>query len=299
MKLWTYLRQEPPRGKMIWYPRLAFDLYRGPEHGERSILAGHIEFVLSKPTTEFGFSFEVGTRGSETPFDGHLKFAGTTIYWGIKQGGRLADLITQRWLTRNRMHRACLNDTCTCPPKYPRGQVKQHPNGDNRYDGRQVKAYTYEGRLYLQIWTRKDGWTRGEFAEWRSRSVKLNPLDVLLGERRYWYEDVASQRIVIDMPEAVYPVQATLQRQTYGRPKGRKTQSWTVDVRADECKGIPNRYDSSGGWKGDRVWGFGVGLKQGHRPDWHVDAKAAIESRILQNRADSGFRQPQPIEDAG
>lgn len=306
MKLHNHVIHETPRGKMIWYPRWFFHLYRGPEYGEGSILDGYLELVVSKPTGEFAFDFEVGTAGSETPFDGHVKIAGTTIYWGLKQGSKLADKITQLWLNRlpNRLTEACLDNTCGCPPWNPGATMKRHHgrNGkpcNSRYDGRQLKVYTYEQRLWWQIWTREGGWERGEFANWRSGSIHLNPLDVIFGSRRYWYDDVEEARILIDMPEAVYPVKATLQQQRFGRPKlpGRHIKSWSVDVRADECKGIPNRYDASGGWKGDRVWGFGVKLKA-RRNDWPIDAKAAIEARILKDRADSGFRKPQPL-DAG
>jgi hypothetical protein len=306
MRLWTHTIHEPPRGRMIWYPRWFFKLYRGPDDHEKTVLAGHIEFVLSKPTTEFGINFEVGTRGSETPFDGYVKLAGTTIYWGVEQGGRLAELITQIWFNRlpNRITRACLDDTCSCPPWQPSATMKRHHglNGkpyQHRYEGRRFQIRTSEGKLSLEIWTRKAGWSKGEFADWRSRSIKLNPTDLLFGEQRYWYDDVEEQRIVIQLPEAEYPVKAKLQRVRFGRPKlpARHVESWSVDVDAAETKGIPNRYDPSGGWKGDRVWGFGVNLRA-RRRDWAIDAKAAIEAAILKTRADSGFREPQPL-DAG
>lgn len=311
MRLWTHLIQEPPRGKMIWYPRWFFKLYRGPEYGERTFLGGHLEFVLSKPTPEFGINFEVGTTASETPFDGYLKVAGTTLYWGIEQGGKLASLITQLWCTRlpNRIHsRACLDRTCNCPPYNPQGDpnFKRHigRNGEqcaSIYGGREFRISISESRLWLSLWTRKDGWTRGQFAQWRSRSIRLNPADWLFGDQRYWHDDIDQARVLIHMPEAEYPIQATLQRVRLGRPKlpKRHLQSWNVDVKADECKGIPDHYDPSGGWKGDRVYRFGVALKQGHRSDWPIDAKAAIEAYILQHRADSGFREPLPREAIG
>ena len=312
MRLWVHTIQEPPRGKMIWYPRCFFKLYVGPEDHDHAIVGGHVEFVLSKPTSEFGINFEVGTRGSETPFDGYLKIAGTALYWGIEAGGDLATSITQFWFNRlpNRLRsRACLirpgqPETCDCPPWNPGATSKRHigRNGewcDFVYEGRRFQIRTSDGRLRLELWTRKGGWKRGEFAPWRSRSVKLNPIDILFGDKRYWYEDSEVDRILIDMPEAVYPVKATLQRQRFGRPKlpKRHILSWRVDVDASECKGIPNRVDHSGGWKGDRVYGFGVGLKESRR-DWQVDAKAAIEARILKDRADSGFRKPDPRGDS-
>lgn len=303
MRLRRHLIQEPPRGKMLWYPRLFFNLYAGPEDNERDLFSGHIEFVLSKPINEHGFSFEVGTAGSETPFDGHVKIAGTTLYWGIHQGSRLADLITQIWCTRlpNRITRACLANTCDCPPWNPGASVKRHHgrNGEpysHRYEGRcfQIRI---DNKLRLEIWTRKNGWSRGQFARWRDRSINLNPADILFGEQRYWYDYVAEARVLVQMPEATYPVRAKLQQVRFGRPKlpKRHIESWAVDVDARECTGIPDHYDSSGGWKGDRVYGFGVKLNS-RRKDWPVDAKAAIEAYILANRARTGFRKAQPLD---
>lgn len=309
MKLHNHVIIEPKRSrqsKHLWYPRWFFHLYRGPEYGQRTVLDGHIEFVLSKPTPEFGIDFEVGTRGSETPFDGYIKIAGTTLYWGIKQGGTLAENITQRWFTRTKMSRECLRDECDCPLEYPTGSVKKHPNGDNRYEGRQIKIYTFEGQLWWQIWTMKNSWKRGQFADWRSGSLRLNPLDHIWGSQRYWYENRGGpMRIWIDLPEMVYPVQIQLQKQYFGRPKRMQQRilSWSVDVDASESKGIPDSYDSSGGWKGDRVWAFSVPINRrgedGPRHDWWVDAKAAIESRILKTRAETGFREPLPLDEEG
>ncbi len=301
MKLHSHLIQEPSRRKLIWYPRWFFKLYRGPEYGENTIVSGHIELAVSKPTGEFAISFGVGTRGSETPFDGHIKIAGTAIYWGIEQGGRWAERITQLWLNRrpNRLRAACLDDSCDCPPWQPGASTKRHAgrNGEryeDRWEGRQVNVYTYAGKLWWFLWTTKNGSDR-PFAKWRHSTMHLNPLDVLFGEQRYWYDDIETADIVVQFPEAEYPVKATLQRQRFGRPKlpSRHVKSWTVDV--DAPKGIPDRFDHSGGWKGDRVYGFGVALNE-RRKDWQIDAKAAIEANILKSRAASGFREPQKVE---
>lgn len=299
---------EEPQGKMIWHPRWFFHLQRGAEYNEHPIASGHLEFVLSKPTPEFAVSLEVGTRGSETPFDGHLKVLGTTLYWGTEQGGRLADRLTQLWLNRlpNRITRACLDDTCNCPAWNPGATVKRHHgrNGEpyqHRYDGREFALRIWDGALWKSIWTWQGSWTRGEFAAWRDGRVELNPINRLLGEPRYWYRDYLDPaHFDVELPEGRYPVKATLQLQLYGRPKSKRRQkSWTVDVEAPQ--GIPNRFDHSGGWKGDRVYGFAVPLRGGYdrtpRRDWYVDAKAAIEARILQDRADSGFRTPQATEE--
>lgn len=227
------------------------------------LFGGHIETIIRKPQPEFSARLSVGTRGSETPFDGHLTILGTGIYWGIENGHALAD-----WLTREERH---------------------------KWEGRELKLAIHHSSLWLSAWVHSDSWERGEFAAWRTKSWPINLLDILYGKPRYWHHDVERAELDIELPEGTYPVVATLQRQEFGRPKSSRRESkWTVDVNAP--KGIPNRFDRSGGWKGDRVYGFGVGL-QSRREDWAVDAKAAITARILKDRAESGFRVPQAVSE--
>lgn len=226
-----------------------------------TLFGGRIETILRTPKPEFSARLHVGTAGSETPFDGHLTILGSGFYWGIENGGRLAD-----WLTREERH---------------------------KWEGRDLQLSVHGGRLWLSAWVHPGTWERGEFAKWRSDSWPIHPLDILFGRPRYWHEDVDVAQLDIEMPEATYPVTATLQRHLYGRPKSKRREAkWVVDVEAP--KGVPNRHDRSGGWKGDRVYGFGVGLRE-RRNDWAVDAKAAAEAHILRDRADSGFRAPEPI----
>ncbi|MBF6358163.1 hypothetical protein IU449_27070 [Nocardia higoensis] len=224
-------------------------------------LSAQLETVIKKPTPEFSARFHVGGGWSETPFDGHLTILGSGFYWGLGAGWKLAERLTRE---------------------------KRH-----KYEGRDLQLSIHDGSLWLKAWVHGDSWERGEFAKWRDRSFNLNPLDRLYGRPRYWFEDIETAAIAIRMPEAVYPVVAKLQRQTFGRPKSKKrVASWTVDV--DAPKGIPYRADLSG-WKGDRVHGFGVTLRE-RREDWTVDARAAIEAYILKHRADTGFRTPEPVE---
>lgn len=231
------------------------------EDGPR-LFGGQIETILCKPKPEFSARLHVGTAGSSTPFDGHLTILGSGVYWGIENGGKLADR-----LTREERH---------------------------KWEGRDLQLSIHGSRLWLSAWVHPGTWERDEFAKWRSDSWEINPLDILFGRPRYWYEDVDQHEIEIEMPEATYPVKATLQRQLFGRPKSKRREAkWVVDVKAP--KGIPNRYDRSGGWKGDRVYGFGVVLRE-RRKDWAVDAKAAITARILEDRADSGFRETQAVQ---
>jgi hypothetical protein len=251
---------EYPSAKVFHHKRRFWRLYR---EGARTRRA-HIETIVRKPEATFGLEFEVGGRGDDDTFSGHLTILGSGLYWGIETGWKLAD-----WLTREKRH---------------------------EWEGRQLAVRIHDARIWFDVWTHPLNHETGEFADWRHANFHLNPLDALYGEKRYWYEDVESTDLVARMPEGDYPVTATLQRQTLGRPKLKKRMaSWTVNV--DAPKGVPYCVDHSGGWKGDRVYGFSVKLRE-RRKNWEVDAQAAIEAWVLQRRADNGFRSPDPIEES-
>lgn len=284
MYIHKHVIDERPRAGVFVHKRIFLRLNTKTHRDEdaREILGGHIEIVLRRPDAECALGFEVGTRGSETPFDGRIKLFGQALYWGVNQGGKLAESLSQRWLNR----------------------LQGKDRRDTKYDGRKIEAYIYSNDLrpgnadlVWSLWTPKNhGLRRGSMAEWRSGRLDLNPLNHIYGEPKYTYETVDERRIWIDMPEMMYPVRASLQAQSFGRPKSKRRETkWVVDVDAAESKGIPDRYDPSGGYKGDRVWGFGVGLPH-RRDDWDVDAKALIEAKILTSRAKTGFREPLPLD---
>lgn len=247
--------EKPRRG--VWWHRRAFLTVRRHEEDSNVLFGARLEAILRKPTPELSLRFHVGNEASETPWDGHVLLAGSGIFWGLENGQKLAARLTR-----------CAK---------------------HRWEGRDLSLRMHDGRVYVHVWTHPGTWERGEFAKWRERSWRTNPLDVLYGPKRYRYIDMGVAELDIDLPEGAYPVTATLQQQLYGRPRGkRQVESWVVDVNARQ--GVPNRVDQSG-WKGDRVYGFAVPLAQALE-DWSVDAKAAIAAQILNDRARSGFRRP-------
>lgn len=244
--------------------------YRGDGTDGRDLFEAHIETIVRTPRLHFSARFHVGTAGSETPFDGHLIILGSGLYWGV--GSRWLRNLADR-ITRERRH---------------------------KYEGRDISVtLDGDGIAYLrwQLWTHPDSSERGEFARWRAKSVHVNPLDILFGTRQYWYENGEWALIAITMPEGVYPVRATIQKQLYGRPKLKRRIESTL-LHVDAPKGIPTHYDPSGGWKGDRTHGFGVKFVRRYpeRADWVVDAENAITGWVYSHRAQYGFRQAQEVE---
>ena len=225
----------------------------------------HIETIVKKPSPEFSIRFHVGNAGSETPFDGHLTVFGTGLYWGISAGRKLAQRLTSS-------------------PEY-------------MYDGRDISLRLGDGRLWTRVWAPDDRWQRGEFPKWRYGSFKVNLLDRIYGEKRYSYETIDERSMILDIADdkESYPVFVKLQRCTLKRPKSkREIISYCVEV--DAKKGIPDSYDPSGGWKGDRVYGFAVEVRN-HERGWDIDARNLIIAYILKNRGMTGFREAQPVDD--
>ncbi|OZD74868.1 hypothetical protein CH273_25600 [Rhodococcus sp. 05-339-2] len=256
--------RHPKAGEFVNW-RGWIDIRSSESDKARSLASGQIQIVLArKGFNLFSARLHVGTLASETPFDGNLQIGGAAVYWGIGNGRKLA-----QWLT--------------------------HFTGDeHEYDGRDIGvAITDGGALSWDLWVHRDRTEPDEFARWRDQYININLLDRIWGPKRYDYANLATAAFMIDMPEGSYPVVATVQRQTYSRTKSRRIieQKLVLDVHAQ--KGVPYRYDSSGGWKGDRVYGFSLPFKMPREQDWQIDAKAAITGWVYQRRADTGFRTAQ------
>lgn len=259
--------RRPRPGELVHWR--GFITVREHEDGKQ-LFGGRLEVHLGAHFHDaFAVRFHAGTLGSETPFDGHLCILGAEVYWGLENGRHFAN-----WLT--------------------------HLAGEkHRYDGRDLQirmgklAGLGNGDLSWTLWTHSDRYERDEFASWREGRLKLDLLEQIWGPKNYTYEDLATAAFVVDMPEGSYPVVVTLQQQTRKRTKSKRIieQYLTLDVHANH--GIPYRYDSSGGWKGDRVYGFHVRFKMPRKADWQIDAKAAVTAWVYQHRADSGFRKAQ------
>jgi hypothetical protein len=164
-------------------------------------------------------------------------------------------------------------------------QRRLNPTG---YHSRVIELNAHDGRLWSQVWARRDEWSRSD-PWWMHGTLRINPADLLLGNSRYAYEDVGEPVPgTVRMPEGDdHPVTLQLQKQTHGRPRGRKTTSWTVDWRSK--RGIPVRVDD---WKGSGVYGSGVDVTDAavDNGQWPAMACAAIAVQCSADRARNNYR---------
>lgn len=273
-------RDNPRQRAAYWYyVRRFWHMYRVyPDGTERNIGEWHIESMAKKNPGDNLFStrFHIGNTGSETPWDGHFILFGIGLYWGYSRGRRLAT-----WLTRCEGY---------------------------KYDSRDWILRISDGRLWWEIANHSDMCDkhprnpkkhkkRRKYNTWRSGNWNLSIADKLWGPKRYTYETVDGLATILTFEDGEYPVVIDLQRTYIGRTKvdrKKHIQSWTLDV--DAPKGIPTHVDRSGGWKGDRTYGFGVNFNNPRPAEWKIDAEAAVRAWVLNERARTGFRKPDPIE---
>jgi hypothetical protein len=250
----------------FFYRRFFWTWYKGIDGAEREVLSAHLETpIRKKPETEFSFRFHVGSNASETPFDGHATILGSGFYWGISRGRRLAN-----WLTSQK----------------------------EKYSGRDFSLSLFHGRIRWEIWVKPHETKTGEFAKWRQVSFPANPIEWFLGPKLYSYKDLAKAPVDLRMFEGTYPAVLTLQECTLKRVKSKRVLEKSLTVDVDVPKGIPTHVDHSGGWKGDRTYGFGVkfplkeDVNYAEFASWVNMARQLAESRVLEWRGVSGFTKP-------
>ncbi|WP_328545423.1 hypothetical protein [Streptomyces europaeiscabiei] len=122
------------------------------------------------------------------------------------------------------------------------------------YDSRVIEAAIHHGRLYWNLWARRDE-SRASDPWWMRGSLPVSPVRFLLGKRTNEQEkhgEPVDGRVC--MPDGtVHDVTLRLEKWTIGRQRGRKTERWVADWSSKA--GIPIRNHD---WKGDEVFGSSV-----------------------------------------
>lgn len=245
---------------------------------EQSIFEGHLETVSARKNfSPLSVRFHIGNAGSETPWDGHILIFGTGFFWGHSGFRKLA--------------------------------VRLSRCSDTRYDARDWSLRIGDNRLWWQFAAhddlcfkmqdgrrRRSAFKKRRRNTWRRGNINISIPEAIWGPKRYTYEDIDSYPTTIKMPEGEYAVVIKLQKCFLGRTKVARRKhevSWVLDV--DSPKGVPTHYDPSGGWKGDRTYGWGVAFEYPRSEGWELDAEAAVTAWVLKERARTGFRKPQSV----
>jgi hypothetical protein len=154
------------------------------------------------------------------------------------------------------------------------------------YESRVIEASVFDRHLSWGLWAPRDSGSR---QGWRAGYVKVDPRDIVLGEKRYSYTDEgAPVTVTVTLPEGdSHEVTMQLQRQSLGRREGRKKLAWTVDC--DNQPGISQRP----GWK-DGLCGWSVPVSDDavEAGRWAQEAAAACVVKITGSRTRYGWKPP-------
>lgn len=168
-------------------------------------------------------------------------------------------------------------------------QRRLNPTG---YDSRVTGIAIDNGHLRWQVWAKRDSSTRTD-PWWMNGSIQIDLRTVLWGPQRYSYTDVGEPvTTTVRMPHGDdHRVTLQLQRQAFGRPRGRRPQlSWCVDWNTQP--GIPTRNTDRG-----RIQASGVHVSDAAAEDggWVEEASAEIVMRMTRDRIRYGYQQERDV----
>ncbi|MER7331675.1 MULTISPECIES: hypothetical protein [unclassified Micromonospora] len=219
-----------------------------------------------KPTGKLGGQIVLGTRDLTT---------GVTLKVGNKGSEHtLAASFHVPWIGALYLH----------TERFGAGVVRRlNPVG---YDSRVVELRAHDGHLFWRLWARRDHWSRSD-PWWMHGSVQIDPRTMLLGPKRYVYTNHGSKVTeTVRMPHGdSHQVQLQLQRCAFGRKRGRKKLSWSVDWEAPS--GIPTKPTDRG-----RVYGSGVPVTDASvaAGTWQFEAAVRIAERMTEQRTRNDWR---------
>lgn len=213
------------------------------------------QLVLGRSFSGFSVAVAVGGGGSEHTLSGHVQISPLgALYLHTERFGA--------WLQRR------INPTSL--------------------ESKHVELSAHSGRLHWQLWADDNGGSRKGVPRWRNGSIRIDPRDVLLGNRRYTYTDVGEPvTATVRMPHGDdHEVTLQLKQQAHGRDKGWRRLSWIAhwDSAGD---GIPTK---PGGRGRIRASGVPVSDASAQAGTWPHEAAAAIASRLAGNRTRDSYR---------
>jgi hypothetical protein len=209
------------------------------------------EFVAGRGHGEwsgYGFQFKVGNAGSEHTLAFHVYAGPAALYLHTEGFGE--------WLVRR------LNPV-------------------DLYS-RETGIRFVRGGIEWKVWSMRDNPRGDREPWWRRGEISLRWRDKLFGPKRYSYTDIAGGEVarVVRMPEGEYLVNLKLQEVRFGRRRGRKVRSYSVDWEA-LGQGIPTKGPLRGRVVGSHVKVPEIAVRAG---TWPAEAVAGIAKQITTTR---------------
>lgn len=164
-------------------------------------------------------------------------------------------------------------------------QRRINPTG---YESREIGFSAHDRHLFWSLWAPRNSWSSTD-PKWWQGSFRIDPRDILLGDKRYSYETVGDPvTAVLRMPHGDdHQVRLQLKRQTLTRARRRRPleQKWTVEIRAEH--GIPTKTGRSGGTTVFSVTVEDDAVEHGH---WAIQACAEGTVRMTRDRVRYGYQ---------
>lgn len=211
------------------------------------------QLVIGRTFSGAGIEVKVGNRGSEHTLAGHIQINRLgALYLHTEKHGT--------WLQR-----------------------RLNPTG---YESRVIGLSLHDGRLSWKLWAPRNHWSSSD-PKWQQGSIPADPRDWWFGPKRYTYANHGDPvTAIVRMPHGdEHPVTLQLQRQRYGRARGRDPKlSWCVNWEA--LSGIPTRNEDRG-----RVFASAVAVTDAAATDggWVEQACARIAASLTDDRIRYGF----------
>lgn len=148
---------------------------------------------------------------------------------------------------------------------------------------REIGISIWSGRVEWKLWATRDSSSRDD-PWWMRGSIHIDPRHYILGSRTCVTEKLTAKTpATLTLQDGLsYLVRLRLERWTYGRRRGKKTERYEVTW---DCQvGIPIRFDSSN--YGSSVTVSGNGRENGQ---WVQEAAAAIAANIDATRTRNNY----------
>jgi len=223
---------------------------RWPGPWPKSTFEFHCQLVLGGGYGGFGAQLKIGNCGSENALGGHLHLGRLFgIYWSTGDLGRGI-------------------------------QRRLNPTG---YESKIFDLSAHDGRLSWKVWAGRNGDAR-RLPRWRDGSIRYRLLDIVLGPKRYEYEDIGEAvTATLGLPHGDrYDLKLQLRRRSRGRKRTRsRFDGW--DVESDAPRGgIPTKP----GYRRGTVHGSAVSINTANPASsaWALEALEQVRNDITSMR---------------